>query len=510
MLERVADALWQPWLLGLFLLVGGWCTLRGGFFQFLGLGTWLKGSVGSLLRPSKRAPKGGLTQFQALATALASTIGTGSVAGVATAIFFGGPGAVFWMWVSALLGLATGFVEKTLACQYRERTAEGWRGGPMTYMTRRLGWRFGAGWFSLWCVFASLSGGALVQSNSISAALHAAFGWDRLAVGGGVALCAGAVILGGMGRVGRVSEKLVPLMAALFLGAGGAVIAAHWYNVLPALRHIWACALNPKAALGGGLGYGFAAPLRYGVARGVFTNEAGVGSSAIAHAAADTDSPVREGFWGMFEAFFATVVVCTVTALCILTTGVYDPSMALLALETGTVTESMTGAPLAGAAFATVFGRWGMALVALCLLLFAFTSLLGWGCYGERGLEHLLGEGKGKKLFRLLFLLTVAAGSVGEVGPVWALSDICNGLMALPNLLAVALLAPEVFRDLKAYKKRERGPLPPPGPPRSREWGWTRAGSPWRDTLPGKRPEPSRPESAELVSKGTPPSVDIH
>lgn len=456
MLERVADGLWQPWLLGLFLLVGFFCTLKSGFFQLFSLKTWLKGSVFELVFGGRRRVRrsgektGGLTQFQALATALASTIGTGSIAGVATAIFFGGPGAVFWMWVSALLGLMTSFVEKTLAVKYRRRVrGGGWEGGPMEYMERRLGWRVGARWFSLWCVLASLTGGALVQSNSISAALHAGFGLPRLGVGLVVAVCTGAVILGGIGRVGKVSERLVPAMALLFLVTGVGVIAAHRDMVLPALGQIVGCALSPRAAVGGGAGYTVSAALRYGVARGVFTNEAGVGSSAMAHAAADAESPAQEGYWGMFEVFFATLVVCSVTALAILTSGVYDPAGALAAIEGGSVTGDMTGAPLAGAAFATLFGRWGNIIVAVCLLLFAFTSLLGWDYYGERGLAHLTGEESLGRPFRLVFLVTVALGSVGEVGQVWALSDICNGLMALPNLLAVLALAGEALEELQ-------------------------------------------------------------
>ena len=449
MLERLADALWQPWLLGLFLFAGLWCSFQSGFFQFFGLFQWLKGSVGSLFHSKKRSAKKGLTQFQALATALASTIGTGSIAGVATAIFFGGPGAVFWMWVSALVGLMTSFVEKTLAVKYRRRTDRGWEGGPMEYLSRRLGWKSAAGWFSLWCVAASLTGGAMVQSNSISAALYAAFGWDRLAVGIVVALCTGCVILGGIGRVGKVSEKLVPAMALLFLSTGVTVILAHREMVLPALRQIVTCALMPKAAVGGAAGYALSAALRYGVARGVFTNEAGVGSSAMAHAAADVDSPAQEGFWGMFEVFFATILVCGVTALTILTSGVYDPAAALSAIQGGTVTGDMTGAPLSAAAFATVFGQWGSLIVAVCLLLFAFTSLLGWSYYGERGLAYLTGSGRRPGFFRGIFLLTVVLGSVGSVTQVWSLSDICNGLMAIPNLLAVLVLAPEALGELK-------------------------------------------------------------
>ncbi len=455
MLERLADGLWQPWLLGLFLLVGLWCTLGSETFSIFGIKIWLRGSVGSLFHQRQRRAAGGLTQFQALSTALASTIGTGSIAGVATAIFFGGPGAVFWMWVSAFLGLMTSFVEKTLAVKYRERTADGgWKGGPMNYMSRRLGWRWAAKWFSLWCVLASLSGGALVQSNSISAALHAVLGWDRLAVGVATAAATGIVILGGIDRVGRVSEKLVPAMALLFLSAGCGVILSHWEAVLPALQQIVTCALIPEAALGGAAGYTVSAALRYGVARGVFTNEAGMGSSAMAHAAADAEFPAQEGFWGIFEVFFATLVVCTVTAFAILTSGVYDPAAALEALRNGTVTGEMAGSPLSAAAFSTLFGYWGSLIVAVCLLLFAFTSLLGWSYYGERGFSYLLGDNTLKKSFRFLFLLTVAAGSIGQVGAVWALSDICNGLMALPNLLAVMILAPEAWGELRKYKRK--------------------------------------------------------
>ena len=450
MLERLASGLWQPWLLGLFLLVGVWCTLRGGLFPLWGVGRWLRGSVGSLFQEKRQISGKGLTQIQALSTALASTIGTGSIAGVATAIFFGGPGAVFWMWVSAVVGLGTSFVEKTLAVKYRRRAGNGgWEGGAMVYLEERLGWKRAAKWFSFWCVLASLSGGALVQSNSISAALHAAFGVPRLTVGVATALCTGAVILGGIGRVGKVSEALVPAMAGLFFATGMAVILAHREAVIPALRLIVGCALEPGAVLGGAGGYAVAAALRYGVARGVFTNEAGVGSSAMAHAAADAKSPAAEGFWGMFEVCLATLVICTVTALSILTSGVYDPAAALTAIREGTVTGAMTGAPLTAAAFATLFGHFGPAIVAVCLLLFAFTSLLGWSYYGERGISHLTGEERLRGPFRLLFLAAVVLGSVGGVGQVWALSDICNGLMALPNLLAVAVLAPEAWRELK-------------------------------------------------------------
>ena len=371
---------------------------------------------------------------------------------MATAIFYGGPGAVFWMWVSALLGMMTGCVEKTLAVRYRRRSREGgWEGGPMEYMTQGLGLRPLALVFALCCVAASIGGGDLVQANSIAAALEHAFGWDRLAVGVVTALLTGAVILGGIGRIGRVSERLVPAMAILFLAGGSAVVLCRAHALPAALSAIVAGAFSPRAAAGGGLGYTMAAAMRYGVARGVFTNEAGLGSSAMAHAAADVDHPAEEGMWGMFEVFVATGLVCTVTALAILTSGVYDPQKALAALEAGAVEDAMVGSSLSAAAFSTVLGRWGGPFVAVCLLLFAFSSLLGWSYYGERSLSFLTGTRRWTGLYRLVFLLFVAVGSVSDVGAVWQVADICNGMMALPNLIALLLLSPEAFRLLRLW-----------------------------------------------------------
>ncbi|MEG2988592.1 MAG: amino acid carrier protein [Oscillospiraceae bacterium] len=456
-LERLGNFIWNPWLLGLFLLVGGYYSVRTGFFQLFGMKIWWKTTVGSLLQKRNKKAAGGLSQFQALSTALASTIGTGSIAGVATAIFYGGPGAVFWMWVSAFLGLMTGFAEKTLAVRFRERApAGGWQGGPMTYISKGLhldwlGWCFG-----FCCVFASLGGGNMVQANSIATSLEAAFGWNRLVVGIVVAVVTGAVIFGGVGRIGRVSEKLVPAMALLFIGGGVWVLAVNASALLPALDRIIRCAFAPKAALGGGLGYGISAAMRYGIARGVFTNEAGLGSSAMAHAAAEVEEPAEEGMWGIFEVFIATLVVCTITALVILTTGVYSEIGALTAIQNGTTANQLLGAPLSAAAFSAVFGHCGSVFVAICLLLFAFTSLLGWSYYGERGLSHILNTDRFTPLYRAVFMVVIVVGSVGDLAAVWQLADVLNGLMALPNLVALLLLSPEVLRLFKAFLEKEK------------------------------------------------------
>ena len=455
-LERLGNFIWNPWLLGLFLLTGLHFSVRTGFFQLFACPLWLKTTLGSLVH-ARGGGEGGLTQLQALSTALAATIGTGSIAGVATAIFYGGPGAVFWMWVSALLGMMTGCVEKILAVRYRERRRDGgWQGGPMYYMEKGLGSRFLAGWFALCCAAASLGGGNLVQSNSIAAALEASFGWNRLAVGVVTALLTGVVICGGIGRIGRVSETLVPCMALLFLGSGIVVVAVNAQAVPEALERIIRGAFGPGAAVGGGIGYSMSAAMRYGVARGVFTNEAGMGSSAMAHAASDVREPAEQGMWGIFEVFIATMLVCTVTAMVILTTGVYQEEAALTAIQNGTVRSELLGAPLSAAAFSTVFGPWGGVLVSVCLILFAFTSLLGLSFYGEQSLLYLTGRSSLCRSYRAAFLVAAAAGSVIDVSAVWLLADCLNGLMALPNLCALLLLSPEALELLRVWKDRQK------------------------------------------------------
>lgn len=449
MLERLGDWLWCPWLLGLFLLVGGIYTLGSGCFQIWGLRFWL---MVPWNRKKKRGKEKGLTQKQALSTALASTIGTGSIAGVATAIFYGGPGAVFWMWVSAFLGMMTSFAEKLLAVRYRERGPGGWQGGPMCYIRQGLGYKGLAAAFSFACVCSSLCGGNMVQANSIAYALEEAAGISRLATGVVLMAAVGVIMVGGIGRIGRVSEGLVPLMALLYLGSGVLVLIGHRDALPAAFRMIVGEAFRPRAVLGGGMGYGIGKAMRYGIARGVFTNEAGMGSSAMAHAAAEVSEPVEEGLWGIFEVFTATILICSVTALAILTSGVYTPQGALDAIGSGAVTGSMVGAPLTASAFASVLGQAGTWIISASLVLFAFTSILGWSYYGHRGLSDLTGGVHGKMIYRVLFLACILLGSVGEVGTIWQLADLLNGMMALPNLVALILLAPPVLKALRDWE----------------------------------------------------------
>ena len=427
-LSRLADALWNPWLLGLFLVTGLIYSVGSGWFQIFGFRTWWRATAGSLLR--KSAPgRDGLSPLQALATALASTMGTGSIAGVATALTLGGPGAVFWMWVSALLGMMTGYGEKLLAVKYQRPGPDGGlRGGPMYYIRDGLGSPLLAACFCLACIPATLAGGNLVQSSSIASSLEAAFGLSRLSVGLVTALLAGLVMVGGLGRIAAVSSALVPGMALLYLGSGGLVLLLHWRAVPGALGLILSSALSP--------------------------------------AAARADCPAQQGLWGIFEVFLSTLVVCTVTALVILVSG--------LPLSPG----ADTGAPLTAAAFASSLGRAGEGVVALSLLLFAFSSILGWSCYGQQCLEYLSG-GRLTPLYRAAMLLAVLAGAVWQTQGVWQLVDLCtvagavwspqaiwqlvdlsNALMALPNLAALIVLLPQALseprpcREINSFREK--------------------------------------------------------
>ena len=374
------------------------------------------------------------------------------------AIYLGGPGAVFWMWVSAFLGMSTGCVEKLLSVKYhRPAPGGGWQGGPMFYLRDGLHAPRLAVWFAAACLPATLAGGNLVQAGSIASALHSAFGWDRLLVGLGTALLAGLVMVGGMGRVARVSERLVPAMALLYLGGGALVLIVRAEELPRALALIFSCALNPKAALGGGGGYVLSAALRHGVARGVFTNEAGLGTSAMAHGAAQTDHPARQGMWGIFEVFVSTLLVCTVTALVILVSGVYDPQEALVRLQSGRIPDADLGVPLTARAFSSVLGPTGEWVVAFSLILFAFSSILGWSCYGQQGLRFLTGGDRFLPLYRAVFLGCVILGAVSDTTALWQLVDLCSALMALPNLVALLLLSPQALSLLRAWSRTAQG-----------------------------------------------------
>jgi AGCS family alanine or glycine:cation symporter len=383
--------------------------------------------------------KGDITPFSALMTALAATIVTGNIAGVATAIFIGGPGAVFWMWMTALIGMATKFAEAVLAVKYRERDSRGnYVGGPMYYIKNGLGpnWAWLGVCFALFAGFAGFGIGNMVQANSVADALEASFGVPFWVTGVALAGLVFMVLIGGIQRIAAVASWLVPFMAIGYVGAGLVVIGLNIDAVPEAFRLIFTHAFSPIAATGGFAGAAVWAAIRFGVARGVFSNEAGLGSAPIAHAAAECKGPVSQGVVAMLGTFMDTIVVCTFTALVILTTGAW--------------TSGQNGAEMTSLAFESALPGVGSEITSLALAIFAFTSLLGWSYYCERSWQFLLGV-KAIVPFRIVWSLAPIVGATMKLSFIWLLADVLNALMAIPNLIALALLSPVVFAAAREF-----------------------------------------------------------
>jgi alanine or glycine:cation symporter, AGCS family len=416
------DFVGGPVMIIAILSTGVYLTLLTGFLQVRRFGAVMKETVFSLLR-SEKSGKGEISPFQALTTALAATIGTGNIAGVATAITLGGPGAIFWMWVSAFFGMVTKYAEVVLAVHYRRTRPDGQVvGGPMYFLEHGLGMRSLAVLFALFGSLAAFGIGNMVQANSVADAVNQAFNIPRLATGLILAVATAIVILGGIRRVASITAKLVPLMAGFYLAGALIIILLSLPQVPAALGAIFANAFTGRAALGGFAGAGILQAIRFGVARGIFTNEAGLGSASIAHAAAKTDHPARQGLWGVFEVFFDTHVVCTMTALVILVTGVW--------------TEGLEGAALTTAAFNRGLPGPGGYIVAIGLVFFSFSTLVAWSYYGEKCFEYLAGT-RSSLLYRLVWIPLIPVGAIGGLRAIWALADTLNGLMAIPNLIGL-------------------------------------------------------------------------
>ena len=382
---------------------------------------------------------GDITPFNALMTSLSATIGTGNIAGVATAIFLGGPGAVFWMWMTALVGMATKYAEAVCAVRFRETDENGnFVGGPMYYIQNGMGvnWRWLAITFALFAGIAGFGIGNMVQSNSIADALNINFGIPHLYTGIIVALLVGAVLLGGIQRISEVAGRLVPLMAALYILASLVVLVINAGAIPHALGLIFTHAFTPTAATGGFAGAAVWAAIRFGGARGVFSNEAGLGSAPIAHAAAKTKGPVSQGLVAMLGTFIDTIIVCSFTALAILSTGGW--------------TSGATGAALTSAAFEATLPGLGGPIIALSLAIFAFTTIIGWSYYSERSLQYLFGTGIIMP-FRAVWSLAVIVGATIKLGFVWLLADTLNAMMAILNLIALIVLSPVVFAITKEF-----------------------------------------------------------
>lgn len=401
---------------------------------------WRKIGHGFKLLFSGQADKehGEISPFQALMTALSATIGTGNIAGVATAIFLGGPGAVFWMWITALFGMATKYGEALLAVKYRETDVHGKRvGGPMYYIKNGLGknWKWLAFLFALFGTIAAFGIGNMVQSNSVADALQSNYAIKPLYTGIALAVLVGLVILGGVKRLGQVAGVLVPTMAIAYIVGSLIIIFTHFGLAVEALLLIFNSAFSGTAATGGFAGAAVWAAIRFGVARGVFSNEAGLGSAPIAHAAAQTNDPVRQGMIAMLGTFIDTIIICTMTALVILISGAW--------------TSGETGASLSTLAYGQGIA-FGNHVVAIGLAVFAFTTLLGWSYYGERCAEFIFGT-KSIMPYKILWLLAILTGSLVKIDFVWLLADVMNGFMAIPNLIALILLSPIIFKITKTH-----------------------------------------------------------
>jgi len=435
-LTRISDLVWGEALLVMILGTGLVLMWRLRAFPLRRLGRAFREL---LPRRSVRAV-GDISAFNALMTAMSATIGTGNIVGVATAISLGGPGALFWMWCSALLGMATKYAEAVCAVHYRETDSRGHHiGGPMYYIKNGLGpsWLWLGALFAFFGALAGFGIGNTVQANSVADALQGSLGLHPLVTSVILMVLVAAVLIGGIKRLANVAGKLVPFMATLYLMAGFSLLAMHLPAIPAAFALIFESAFTGTAATGGFAGASIMMAIQFGVARGVFSNEAGLGSAPIAHAAAKTDSPVRQGMVAMLGTFMDTLVVCSVTGLAIVVTGVWQ--------------SGEEGATLSQAAFASSI-PFGDHLIALCLALFAFTTLLGWSYYGERCAQYLLGE-RVVVPFRVLWVLAIPLGANMSLGLVWVLADILNGLMALPNLIALLALSGLVVRLTRDYVK---------------------------------------------------------
>lgn len=430
--------------------VGLYLSIGTGFIQIRRFVYAIRQTLGKIF-DQKEAEKGAMTPFQAVCTALAGTVGTGNIAGVAGAIAIGGPGAVFWMWISALLGMCTKYSEVVLAVHYRERNKDGdWVGGPMYFIKNGLSskWHFLAVLFSVFGVVAVFGTGNATQVNTIVTAIDAvlvnyhfasegSLGTLNLILGVIIAACVAMVLLGGVQRIGSFTERLVPFMAVFYIILALGVVFMHIGSVPAVFASIFAGAFNPASFTGGVVGSMFVS-MRRGVSRGIFSNEAGLGTGSIAHATADTGHPVHQGLFGIFEVFADTIVICTLTALVILCSGV------------DIVFGQAAGADLTISGFTSSYGIWVSVFTAVALICFAFSTTIGWGLYGSRCVEYLFGT-KTIRPFLVIYAFVSVIGATLDLGLLWDISDTFNGLMVIPNLIAVFMLSGTVFRLTRNY-----------------------------------------------------------
>lgn len=458
---KINGFVWGLPMLVLLVGTGILMTILTKGFQLSHLGYWMKHTLGSIFTDKHITKHTGaqdksISQFQSLCTALAATIGTGNIVGVASALIAGGPGAIFWMWIVAFFGMMTNYSENVLGIYYRRKNAKGeWSGGAMYYLRDGLGSKPGmkkvgavlAVLFSIFCLLASFGIGNMSQINSIAGNMKAAFGIPNIVTGIVLMVLAALVILGGIKRIASVTEKLVPFMAIIYIIGALIVCITNIDQFGAVFGAIFKGAFALKAVGGGIVGAGVKMAITWGMKRGVFSNEAGLGSSVMVHSSSNVKEPVRQGMWGIFEVFADTIVVCSLTAFTVLSSGLVD-------LKTGAVISASEGSALVGEAFGTVFGSVGPAFIALAILLFAFSTVLGWSHYGTKAFEYLFGS-SATIIYRVIFIVFILGGATMSLDLAWDLSDTFNGLMAIPNLIGVLTLSPVVMHITKNYVDRK-------------------------------------------------------
>ena len=467
--DAVNGVVWGVPALALLAFVGILMTVLTKVFQVTHFGHWMKKTIGAVFRDKQvtsHTKDKSISQFQSLCTALAATVGTGNIVGVSGAILMGGPGAVFWMWVMAFLGMMTNYSENVLGIYYRRKNSKGeWSGGAMYYLRDGLGAKKGckgiglvlAGLFSFFCLVASFGIGNMTQVNSISGNMDAVFGVPSWVTGLVIMILVGLVVVGGLKRIAAVTEKIVPFMVILYMIGTIAIFFINIGHIGPVFSSIFKGAFGAQAAVGGVVGYGIKLAIEWGMKRGVFSNEAGLGSSVMVHSNSNVKEPVKQGMWGIFEVFADTIVVCTLTAFAVLSSGLIDLNTGKLVSETfinqAGAEITLGKANLVSAVFNQQFGFIGSAFIAISIMLFAFSTVLGWSHYGTKACEYLLGE-KYTIIYRVLFVLLVFGGATMGDNLAWDLADTFNGLMMIPNLIGVIVLSGTVAKITKNYIDR--------------------------------------------------------
>jgi AGCS family alanine or glycine:cation symporter len=440
-MNYIYNIVWGPPILVLILGTGLYFSSRTGFLQFRKLPYVINHTILSVLKKRQKKTKGTITPFQALTTALASTIGTGNIVGVATAISIGGPGSIFWIWLSAFLGMMTKYSEILLSLKFRKRNSYGdYVGGPMYYIRYGLHNKGLSMIFSILGILASFGIGNMTQINSISSSLYNSLNINPAITGIVIAIIVSFIIVGGVNRIAKTTEKLVPYMTVFYLSITLIVLLANIKNIPSSISLIFCHAFTKTAATGGFAGSTLMLTVKSGVSRGIFANEAGLGSSPIAHAAADTDTPVSQAIWGITEVFIDTVVICSCTALVIISTGKWN--------------SGLLGVDMTISAFSSVLPNLAPHAISISIFFFGFSTLISWSYYGERCLEFLLGSSKFNILYKLIYIGVITIGSTASISLVWSISDILNGLMAMSNLVGVLGLSDIVVTTTNNYFKK--------------------------------------------------------